>query len=271
MKRMLAMAVCAMMLAAGGAFCAYAAPVKKAAIKPVKAAKFGMKVSPEDVIFYTQGNFFIIQSESINSGGNMLYFAAKDFTGGKDLIVKKIEKNEIKVDTPDRKVVKTTFLLGDASSIDPNYKMELACEIRKDLPSLATYSRFIYTGPDVHSCSLNWGLSSAYAKNKYKYYTISKEGKVRTFKLGGEAGDKKIGYTRWLYAHDGRGSGAGLICPAMLGKGEDFIFVNSVPPQKELATNQSMDVFLIFVPIYKNFKILNELYSKIAGISWKFE
>jgi len=279
MRRIVSAVVCGTVLWAGAALAQKAPAAKKAAVKkavaakPVKEPKFGMQVKNDDVIFYTQGNFYIVQAESINSGGNMLYFAAKDFTSGKDLIVKKMQKNEVRVDGPDRKVVKTTFLLGDANGVDKAYSLDLFTEVRKAMPFLATYTKFYYNGQETHSCGINWGVSCAYAKNKYKYYTLPKEGKVQTFKLGGE-GDKKIGQAKWLYAHDGKGSGAGLICPAViLGKGEDFVFVNSVPPQKELAPGQSMDAFIIFMPIAKpiNFKVLNTLYSQIANISWKFE
>ncbi|MGI6595579.1 MAG: hypothetical protein ACOX1Z_02645 [Candidatus Ratteibacteria bacterium] len=38
----------------------------------------------------------------------------------------------------------------------------------------------------------------------------------------------------------------------MLGRGEDFIFLNSVPPKKKLKKGESLDLFMIFVPITKD-------------------
>ncbi|MCM8833005.1 MAG: hypothetical protein NC816_03690 [Candidatus Omnitrophica bacterium] len=63
-----------------------------------------------------------------------------------------------------------------------------------------------------------------------------------------------------------------MIAPAViLGKGEDFIFINSVPPKKKLSKGESIDVFMIFMPINKNFKILEELFQKIKDIKWEYE
>jgi len=247
---------------------------KPAATRPAPAARFGVNMQTDGAILYTQGIFYLIQAESITSGGNILYFGAKDFTNGKDLIVCKVAKSELKVDTPERKVVKTTMLLGQGENIDRNYRLDVFTEIHKDRPYLAIYSRFFYLGPDTHNCSINWGVESAYEKNRYKYYTIPKEGKILTYKLDAESVGQKLNqeYIKWVYVHDGKGTGAGLIPgAAMFGKGADFIFVNAVPPQKDLATGQSIDVFMVFVPINKNFKIIPQIQKEISTISWKFD
>jgi len=97
-------------------------------------------------------------------------------------------------------------------------------------------------------------LNSPYASDPYKYYTIPKEGKSLTYRLRDEAGNNKIGYAKWLYLHNGKGSGVGLICSALIGKGEDFIFINSVPPEKELSGTDSADVFMVYMPIEKKFQ-----------------
>lgn len=243
---------------------------KKEGGEEVKGKKFGVRVSKEDVIFYTEGNFYLIQAESINAGGNILYFAAQDFSGRKELLVKKMTGAELTTDTEDRKVVKVTFALGDDKQIQPDYKLVLFTEIRKGQPYLAIYSKFMYEGSDEHTCGINWGMENAYEANKYQYYTIPKEGKEATYKLKGGM-KNKIGYAKWLYAHDGKGSGAGLICPALLGKGEDFIFVNAVPQKKALKKGLSMDVFMVFMSIQKNYKVLDSIYQQISGINWKYE
>ncbi len=249
-------------------------PGKSVSTKTVKSPSVKdtlyLKIEKDDAIFFTGGNMYIIQAESISSAGNMLYFAAKDFTADKDLIVKKIGKIELKVDKPERKVVKITMYLGD-KEIDPNYSLEIYSEIRKGMPFLALYSRFIYLGEGIHKCGINWGLSSPYVRDPYKYYTFPKEGKVITYRLASKSEENKIGYAKWLYVHNGKGVGAGLICPSMLGKGDDFIFINSVPPEKDLEKNDSCDIFMIFMPISKNFKILEKIYNTVAKIEWTFD
>ena len=248
-----------------------AATVPKKTVKaPAKNEKLFAKVDKQGIIFYTGGIMYTIQSEGISSAGNTMYFAAKDFTDNKDLITKKIEKIECRVNTPERKVYKITIRLGD-KNIDPKYRLEIFSEIKKGYPFLALYSKFFYSGNDVHKCGINWGLSSPYASDPYKYYTIPKENKPVTYRLKDDAGNNKIGYAKWLYLHNGKGSGIGLICPSMIGKGEDFIFINSVPPEKELSGTDSADVFMIYMPIAKNFKILEQMYDETAKMQWTFD
>ncbi|MCX5641930.1 MAG: hypothetical protein NTY10_01610 [Candidatus Omnitrophica bacterium] len=235
-----------------------------------KNEKLFAKVDKDGIIFYTGGTMYTLQSEGISSSGNMLYFAAKDFTDNKDLITKKITKIECRVDTPERKVYKTTIQLGD-NSIEPGYRLEVFSEIKKGYPFLALYSKFFYLGKDVHKCGINWGLSSPYNSDPYKYYTMPQDGKFLTYPLKDKDGKSKIGYAKWLYLHNGKGSGIGLICPAMIGKGADFIFINSVPPEKELSETESSDVFMVYLPIEKNFKILDKLYDEVMKMQWTFD
>jgi len=231
--------------------------------------KFGYKVSKEDAFFYTHGNIYLIQSSSIVCDGNMLYFAGRDFTNKKDLISAKTEKVEVVVDEKNRKVVKLTFSLESAKKISPEYKLIVYGEIRKEFPFLAIYSKFLYLGKESHLCGINWGLSSAY--EKFKYYTIPKKGKPTTFKLV-KTRKTKIGQANWIFVNNGKGVGAGLIAPAViLGKGEDFIFINSVPPKKRIKEGESIDVFMIFMPINKNWKILPDLFNKIKGVKWEYK
>lgn len=244
-------------------------PVKAVKV-PAKNEKLYVQVGKQDIIFYTGGIMYIVQSEGISAAGNTMYFAARDFTDNKDLITKKIEKIECRVNTPERKVYKITLQLGD-KNIDPKYRLEIFSEIKKGYPFLALYSKFFYLGNDVHKCGINWGLSSPYASDPYKYYTIPKEDKILTYRLKDEADNNKIGYAKWLYLHNGKGSGIGLICPALIGKGEDFIFINSVPPEKDLSGTDSADVFIIYMPIEKNFKILNQMYDEVMKMRWTFD
>jgi hypothetical protein len=253
---------------------------KKTVKAPVEAEKVPAKnklfveSDNQGLTLYTTGTMYTIQAEGVSSAGNTMYFAAKDFTNNKDLISKKIEKIECRVDTPERKVYKMTLQVGD-KDIDPEYRLEIFSEIKKGCPFLALYSKFFYLGSDVHKCGINWGLSSPYASDPYKYYTIPKEGKFLTYRLKDETGSNKIGYAKWLYLHNGKGSGIGLICPAMIGKGEDFIFINSVPPEKELSGTDSADVFMVYMPITitKKFKIsnFNQVYDEVMKMQWTFD
>jgi len=104
----------------------------------------------------------------------------------------------------------------------------------------------------------------------YKYYTIPQKDKILTYKLE-KTKKTKIGHANWIFANTGKGEGGGLIAPAViLGKGEDFIFINSVPPKKKLSKGESIDVFMIFMPIEKNYKILEELFEKTKTIKWEY-
>ncbi|MCD6408196.1 hypothetical protein J7L87_04000 [bacterium] len=233
------------------------------------AEKFGYRISKDkDVFLYTQGNIYLVQPQCIISSGNMLYFAAQDFTAKKELLVKKTKKVEVIKDEEEKKIIKTTFILGDNKRDYPDYELILFLEIRKNFPFLAIYSKFAYNGKERHLCGINWGLESAYTP--YKYYTIPKKGKILTFKLK-KTRKTKIGHANWIFANTGKGTGAGLIAPAViLGRGENFIFINSVPPKKRIKKGETIDVFMIFLPIDKNFKILEKLYNEVKNIEWKY-
>lgn len=244
---------------------------KKVVVKEVKGKdRIAVMVTKEDVTFATSGSTYCIQPESISSAGYMMYFAAKDETADKELLVKKLQKTEVKIDSPDIKFVNASFALGDQNNIDPNYRLDLQLEVKKGFPMLAVNSKFVYLGEGTHKCVINWGVSNAASspRNKFKYYQMPKEGKLSTFHLAAEGASTKIGYAKWICANDGRGNGVGLICPSMIGKGDDFIFINSVPPEKELSANQSSDVFFLFMPIHKNVKLLDSLYSQAFAMKW---
>jgi len=251
-----------------------AASAKAAPQKTAPTDKLGMRVDAEGVALATSGCLYYAQPACITTSGYILYFAAKDFTSNKDLLVKTLEKTEIRENSDTRKAVKATFGLAERDTVDPDYKLDVYLEVRKGYPFMAIYSKFAYVGEGSHECGINWGVSegNASAREKFRYYTMPVEGKIRTFKLGKSGqGQEKIGYSKWLYVHNGRGAGAGIICPYMLGKGEDFIFINSVPPKKELTRDMSLDIFMVFVPINKNFKMLDTWYSQTMKINWQFD
>ena len=238
-------------------------------LKGFCAEKFGYKIEKEDIFLFTKGNIYIVQAESIFSNGKMMYFAAKDFTAKRDLLVQKLKEAKVVVDEKDRKVINAKFSIGNDSKVYPDYQLELFLEIRKEYPFLAIYSKFKYLGKGAHICGINWGVDSAY--ESFKYYTIPKKGKILTYKLK-KTKRTKIGQANWIYVHNGKGEGAGLIAPAVIwGRGENFIFINSVPPKKKLKKGESIDVFMIFMPINKNFKILPQLYEKIKGVKWEYK
>ena len=228
--------------------------------------------SREDVGLFTSGYIYTVRPGGIYSGSYILYFAAKDITAGKELLVKALEKSAKLVDTADRKVAKVTFSMGDSrGNVDPDYKLVLFLELRKGLPFIFVDSRFLYLGAETHACVVNWGLSSENPRSKFKYYTVPKDGVPKTFKLGPAGSQNKIGWAPWLYVHDGRGYGVGLICSGMLGKGEDFVFINSVPPQMDLSQSKYSEIFIAFMPIMKDWKRLPSLYEKIKTITWEYE
>jgi len=217
---------------------------------------------------FTHGNIYLIQAQSIVSGGYYLYFAARDFTAKKDLTVSKVKKIDMKVDEPERKVIKTTFSLeGKKKKIYSDYELEVFTEIRKEFPFLIIYSKFKYLGKGENKCGINWGADSP---KGFKYYTIPKKGEIKTYKLV-KTKRTKIGQANWLFVNDGKGEGIGLIAPSVLfGKGENFVFINSVPRTKKLKKGKSLDTFMLFMPINKNFKILPELFEKIKNIKWEY-
>jgi hypothetical protein len=231
--------------------------------------RFGFRIIKDSVMMYTKGNIYVVSPECINCQNNLLYFAAQDSNANKNMISKKTENIEVITDEENKKVLKATFLLGEDDKIFPDYKLELFLEMRREYPFLAIYSKFFYTGKDTHACGINWGLES-YPEPLYKYYTIPQKGKLNTYRLV-KTRRNKIGQANWIFANRGDGTGAGLIAPAViLGKGEDFIFVNSVPPKKKLTKDESLDVFMIFMPIQKNFTILGKIFEEIKQIEWKY-
>jgi hypothetical protein len=231
---------------------------------------FGYKFTPEkDVLLITEDNNFLVQPQCIISKGNMLYFAAQDFTKNIELLIKKTKEVKVIKDEPKRKILKVVYSLWDGKKEYQDYSLILFLEIRKEYPFLAIYSKFVYTGEGTSECGINWAMESAY--DPYKYYSIPEKGKVMTYKLE-KTKRTKIGHANWIFANTGTGEGGGLIAPAViLGRGENFIFINSVPPKKKLAKEESIDVFMIFMPIEKNYKILEELFQKIKDIKWEYE
>ncbi len=239
------------------------------AIPQTPAYKFGYRTIANDTFFMTEGNIFLVQPASIVCSGNMMYFAAQDFTAKKDMIVNKTKNVTVITDEQKRKVVKMTFLLSDEKdNIYNDYELVLFLEIREGFPFLAIFSKFVYNGAGTNECGINWALDSA--QEPFKYYTIPHKGKIETFPLV-KTKRTKIGQADWIFANKGDGVGGGLIAPGViLGRGEDFIFINSVPPKKKLSKGQSIDLFMIFMPINKNFKTLPELYEKIKDIKWNY-
>jgi hypothetical protein len=194
-------------------------------------SRFTYRIVNDDIFFITESNMFLVQPVSIVSGGSMLYFAARDFTAKKDMIVNKTKDINIVVDKKARKVIKATFLLaGENNVVYKDYELVLFLEIREGFPFLAIYSKFVYTGSGTRECGINWALDSAH--EPFKYYTIPYKGEIKTFRLV-KTRRTKIGQADWIFANTGKGVGGGLIAPAaLLGRGEDFIFMNSVPHPK---------------------------------------
>ncbi len=236
--------------------------------------KLYVEIQKEDVLFATEGAMYDASVSAINSAGYIMYFAAKDFTANKDLVVRKMEDARFIVNTSERKVVKAVYLMENQNGvIDKDYRHVVFYEVRKGQPFLAVDSRFVYLGEGTHICGINWGMSGNSDNNRFKYYAYPKGGKVLNYKLGPlkSTQSNKIGVVEWLYAHDGKGYGAGLICAGILGKGEDFIFINSAPQKKQLKKNNYIEVFFITMPISKDFKKLSTIYNQIKNVEWKYE
>ncbi|MCX7704709.1 MAG: hypothetical protein N2115_00415 [bacterium] len=228
----------------------------------------------DDVLIATEGALYAVSADGIHSAGYIMYFAAKDFTADKDLTMKKLKEAKLIVDKPDRKVVKAVFLMENQKNvIDNDYLHVMFLEIRKDYPFLAVDSRFTYLGEGTHVCGINWGMEGSSDANKFKYFAYPEGGKILNFKMGPlkSTQSNKIGVKDWLYAHDGKGYGAGLICAGILARGEDFIFINSVPQKKQLRKGNFVEVFFITMPISKNFKILQEIFDEIKTVKWVYE
>lgn len=238
------------------------------------AKELYVEVQEEDVLFATEGAIYDVSATGIHFAGYIMYFAARDFTANKDLIMKELKEAKIIVDRPDRKVVKAVFLMENQKGvIDNDYQHVVFLETRKDYPFLAVDSRFVYLGNSTHVCGINWGLEGNSEANRFKYYAYPEGKKVLNYKLGPlkSTQSNKIGVVNWLYAHDGKGEGAGLICAGVLGKGEDFIFINSAPQKKQLKKGNYIEVFFLTMPISKNFKILQQIYDEIKTVKWVYE
>ncbi len=238
--------------------------------KASAASRFSYSIKDGDVFFVTEANsMFLVQPSSIICNGNMLYFAARDFTAKKDMTVEKTKDVKVVIDEENRKVVKATFLLADdKKTVCKNYELVLFLETRREFPFLAIYSEFVYTGTGTNECGINWAVDSTHTP--FKYYTIP-QGANQAVPLV-KTKRTKIGQANWIFVHNGQGTGAGIIAPAaFLARGEDFVFLTGVPPKKKLSRGQSLDVFMIFMPINKNFKTLPETFEKIKNLKWEYK
>ncbi|MCM8817425.1 MAG: hypothetical protein NC913_07970 [Candidatus Omnitrophica bacterium] len=243
-------------------------------VSVLPATELYVEIRQDDILIATKGALFAVSSDGIHSAGYMMYFAAKDFTANKDLTMGKLKEAKLVVDKPDRKVVKAVFMMENQKNvIDNDYQHVLFLEMRKGYPFLAVDSRFTYLGEGTHVCGINWGMEGSSDANKFKYFAYPEGGKILNFKMGPlkSTQSNKIGVKDWLYAHDGKGYGAGLICAGLLARGEDFIFINSVPQKKQLKKGNFIEVFFITMPISKNFKILQEIFDEIKTVKWVYE
>ncbi|HOK57287.1 MAG TPA: hypothetical protein PKV21_07805 [bacterium] len=75
---------------------------------------FGYKFTPDkDILLMTEENNFLVQPQCIISKGNMLYFAAQDFTKNRELLIKKIKDVKVIKDELNRKILKVMYSLWD--------------------------------------------------------------------------------------------------------------------------------------------------------------
>jgi len=237
------------------------------------ADDFGYKITDSEVILEVKDNLYIIEPDFIRAGNYLAYFAGKDSTSRKDMTVDKKKRIKVVMDKPDRKIVRLVCSLKDLEgNILKDYELELNLEIRKNLPCLIVMSKFRYLGGDRVLCIMNWGISDS-----LEYYSVPERGKVITMKLPGRGKitrRTKIGIKPWIYAHAGKGEGIGLITPGLLGKQEDFIYVNYVQgrsQRKRLERGKSMDLFMIFLPIEKGgTKPIASLYERVKNIEWNY-
>lgn len=239
----------------------------------LSADDFGYKIADSGVILKTKNNLYIVEPDFIRTGNYLAYFAGKDSTNRKDMTVDKKKRIKVVMDKPDRKIVRLVCSLKDLEgNILKDYELELNLEIRKNLPCLIVMTKFRYLGEDKVLCIMNWGISDS-----LKYYSVPGRGKVVTMKLPGRGRitrRTKIGIKPWIYAHAGKGEGIGLITPGLLGKQEDFIYVNYVKgrsQRKRLEKGKSMDLFMIFLPIEKGgTKPIASLYERVKNIEWNY-
>lgn len=261
----------AALLLAGLALAA-SGPARAAADRP-----FGYMVrgAQEDIFFFTHGNNYLVQSEaetadgvstaSIVSSGSRLIFAAQDFTARRELTVGPKKTHRALVDEKDRKVVQVVYNMRSPQGVETDYELHLFFEIRREHPFLAIMSRFLYVGEGRRNCGINWAIDGE--RESYRFFTTP----AGTFPLV-RTRRSKIGQANWIFVNDGKGVGAGLIAPAaLLGRGDDFIFLNSVPQRKNLARGQdSIELFMIFMPINRNFRVLAEIFEQIKEIRWEY-
>ena len=57
---------------------------------------------------------------------------------------------------------------------------------------------------------------------------------------------------------------------AVSGKLVDEVSVDARKLEKELTKNDSSNIFMVYMPIEKNFKILNTIYNDVMKINWTF-
>jgi hypothetical protein len=125
----------------------------------------------KDILLIKKENNFLVQPQCLISKGNMLYFAAKDFTKDIELLIRKPKDIKVVKDEPKRKILKITYTLWDEKKEYPDYTLVLFLEIRKEYPFLAIYSKFIYNGERTSECGINWAMESTYEPYKILFYS----------------------------------------------------------------------------------------------------
>ncbi|MCD6521922.1 hypothetical protein J7K56_04060 [Candidatus Calescamantes bacterium] len=223
------------------------------------------------ITLYAEGVKYDIIPTAIKVENYLLYFAAENLKEKKSMLMDDFKEVKVVRDEENKKDILTLIYLHDGKGHRINdYILQVTFEIWKGYPFLAFYSKLKYMGDKKAKTALNWGIG-----DHFKYYTIPKGRKVKTFKLQSKGRfskrKTKIGKVAWVYAHSGKGYGLGIITPWLVGKGEDFLFVNPVPQVKYLKKGDTMDVFILIFPVKGGYKPVQTMFEKLRKVSWDLD
>lgn len=243
--------------------------------------RFGFEIKmvrgePFAVVLETGGNSFVMMSSVLRVGGFLAYFAAQDFTHGKEMIMHEFKEIEVVKDEEDVKGIKTVISLQDLDGrVLPDYKLVVSLQINRGCPSLVVYSKLVYKGREPARIALNWGITG-----DFRYYVYPKGDEIRARRLEvakimrGRATKLGRGAYPWIWPTNGRGDGLGIMTVGMLLNNplEREIVITDAPPKKKLNRGEFMDIPFILLPTTKEeggVKPVRKLYERIRGIRWK--
>ncbi len=243
--------------------------------------RFGYEIKmvrdkPMAVVLETGGKSYMMMSGALKTEGYLAYFAAQDFTHGKEMIMHEFKEVKVVKDEEDVKGIKTVISLQDMDGrVLPDYELVVSLQINRGYPNLVVYSKLVYKGREPARIGLNWGITG-----DFQFYVYPEGDEIRARRLEvaaimrGRATKLGRGAYPWIWPTNGKGDGLGIMTVGMLLKNplEGEIVITDVPPKRKLSRGEFMDVPFILLPTTKEeggVKPVRELYERVKRVRWE--